>query len=206
MQWKTPTPAFERIFELTSKYEGGEKYTNVPGDLGGPTKWGIALNTFVLPQIKSDPSLKSWFDKNKDGRVDAQDIKLLTRNDAILLYYNFFWAPMHLDEIAQDDIREAFLIFDAALNHGRGGACRIVQRALYNLGLIRSSEIDGLWGPRTRKAVVEADYEDFIREFQKARTKYYHDIVARNESQRKFLRGWLNRVAMTERDMHTLLA
>lgn len=206
MEWKEPTPAFEKIFELTSRYEGDSSFTNHPADRGGPTAYGIALNTFVLPQIKADPSLKSWFDKNKDGKVDAEDIKLLTRRDAKLLYYNFFWAPMRLDEIVEDDIREAFLIFDASLNHGRAGAAKLVQKTLYALGLIKKSDIDGVFGPFTRKNVVEADYEDFIREFQKQRTKYYHDIVASRPANRVFLRGWLNRVALTERDMNSLLA
>lgn len=206
MEWKEPTPAFEKIFDLVLKYEGGLKFENVPGDRGGATFAGIALNTFVLPQIKADPSLKSWFDKNKDGKVDAADIKMLTRKDVMLLYYNFFWAPMHLDEIAADDIREAFLIFDAALNTGRGGATLQTQRALYALGLIKKADIDGRWGPYTRKNVVEADYEDFIREFNKQRRQYYHNIVAKNGSQAKFLRGWLNRVALCERDMNSLLA
>ena len=198
-----PSGVFKKVFPISHSYEG-DTYENVPGDAGGPTKHGIALYTLVSPKVRQNPKLKGFFDKDGNGKVDANDIKLLTYEDAEVCYYNFFWLPLKLDEVAANSLKKAFLCFDAALNHGNGGMAKIAQTAVNKLGLLPSKNVDGLWGPQTRRCIIEADEEEFMEAFQQARSDYYYAIVQRKPTQRKFLKGWLNRIAKTTRDAKTL--
>lgn len=119
--------------------EGG--YVNDPNDHGGETRFGISKRSF--------PSL---------------DIKNLTRDKAKEIYYNNYYKRSGADKIA--DPRLAELHFDAAVNHGIGGANRLMKRS-------------------------GGTYEGYLA----ARYQYYDNIVARDPSQRKFYKGWMNRMA-----------
>ena len=68
-------------FDFSMQEEGGATYTNDPEDPGGPTKWGVALN-FNRGAIP---------DKNGDGKIDAADVRLLTREDAMRIYRQNYW-------------------------------------------------------------------------------------------------------------------
>ena len=193
LQYPSDDDPFRKIFPLSLKYEGGEKYTNIAEDAGGPTKWGVALNTFIKPQVKSDPELFDFFNKVADKTLDYKDVQNLTYEDAVVIYYNFFYLPVRGNEIAANSIKKAFLIMDLTLNHGRGGMAKIVQNALYSIGMLKASDIDGKYGPRTRAAIINADEPDFIQAVDKARRNYYNAIVRNKPSQKKFIRGWLNR-------------
>lgn len=52
---------------------------------------------------------------------------------------------------------------------------------------------DGVIGPKTIAAINSASPEKVFNEFKAARIKFYNDIVARNESQQVFLKGWTKR-------------
>lgn len=195
---------FRKIFPLSFKYEGGLIYENVAGDAGGPTKGGIALNSFVLPQLKADPSLLSLFDKNGDGKVDIKDIKALTYEDCVNIYYNFFWLPVRCDFIANNSPKKAFHVFDICLNMGRKAMVKIVQRALFDIGVMERKNLDYLYGPFTRTCIVNADEPDFCSAVNKRRIEYYKSIVTNKPINKKFLAGWLNRCRNVMKDMENL--
>lgn len=78
--------------------------TNDPADPGGLTRFGIA--------------------QNRHANVDVAS---LTRDQAVAIYRDQYWAPLSLDSIPYF---LALPIFDAAVNQGVGLAAQTLQRAL----------------------------------------------------------------------------
>ena len=186
---------FTKCITKTLRYEGvsssSDGYVDHPNDRGGATKYGISYS-FV-----KDTGNVEFFDMNGDLKIDKRDIQLLTFEKAVEAYKKYFWDVFDLDDIEENE--KAFLVFDAAVNHGIKGAAKLVQRALNVCGC--SLKVDGIYGPKTKKALQDCAVEDFIAAFQSKRTSLYQAIVANNPSQKVFLNGWLNRVKWTYQDI-----
>jgi lysozyme family protein len=89
------------------------------------------------------------------------------------------------------------LMFDAAVNHGPGGAAKLLQRALNVLIAAAGGQqlkVDGGIGPRTIDAVSHQKIPDICQSYLKERRDLYDRIVRNDPTQQKFLKGWLNRV------------
>lgn len=172
---------FDEFIEYTLDHEGG--FVDHPSDPGGATNWGISLR--FLREVES-ASQVDW-DLDDDGDVDAHDIKLMTRNQAKILYREHFWFA-ELDELADPDI--AAKLFDMGVNMGRRQAAKIAQRAIWrHMPVI---EIDGFFGPKSR------DYADVIGpllalDITHYQAKFYFDLVNAKRSREVFLVGWLRR-------------
>jgi lysozyme family protein len=186
---------FEKCITKTLRYEGvsssSEGYVDHPNDKGGATKYGISY-AFV-----KDTGDIDFFDMNDDNIIDKRDIQQLTFDKAVEAYKKYFWDVFSLDDIEEND--KAFLVFDAAVNHGVKGAAKLTQRALNACGF--SLVVDGIYGRKTKAALQECSKDDFVRAFQEKRTALYKAIVNKNPSQEVFLAGWLNRVSWTSRDL-----
>ena len=94
------------------------------------------------------------------------------------------------------------LHFDAAVNHGLGGAAKLLQRTLSKVSSI-PLVIDGAIGSKTKRVMYAAlaDMEasgavrrNFCEVYLGYREQLFKAIVANNPSQKVFLLGWLNRV------------
>ena len=97
--------------------------------------------------------------------------------------------PHYWDRWKADDIRNqsvANILVDWLYNSGSQGI-KIPQRLL-------SVADDGIVGPETLGAVNAADQKKFFDSVLSAREAYYRDLVIRKPSQRKFLKGWMNRL------------
>lgn len=114
-----------------------------------------------------------------------EDIKRLTVERAKMIYLNYYWLPMSLDGMADESALE---IFDHAVNAGKRTSIRMAQNMI---GVVA----DGIVGPITRGAVTNCDR--FVESFKDERIIYYARIAYRRPKNRKFLRGWLNRVEST---------
>ena len=186
---------FTKCITKTLRYEGvsssSEGYVDHPNDRGGATKYGISY-AFV-----KDTGDIEFFDMNGDLKIDKRDIQLLTFDKAVETYKKYFWDVFDLDEVEENE--KAFLIFDAAVNHGIKGVTKLLQRSLNECGY--SLKVDGIYGPKTKAALQDCGVEDFIAAFQSKRTSLYQAIVANNPSQKVFLNGWLNRVKWTYQDI-----
>ncbi len=184
--------------------EGG--HVNDPVDRGGETKYGISLRFLAAEgAFDSDGDGRGDFDLDLDGDIDGADIRQLTRADARVLYHRCFWQKLEADRLARP-IGE--MVFDQAVNGGLTAAKKLLQRAI-NQCLMEARKIgapapnnlrvDGALGAESlaamgwvlrypgkgMPALVEA-YRDAVRE-------RYRQIVGRNPSQQRFLRGWLAR-------------
>jgi lysozyme family protein len=166
-------------FEVGSAPDGG--YVNDPNDPGGETKYGIAK--------RYNPDL---------------DIKNLTVQQAMDVYYKRYWKPLQLDAIASGRISAE--IFDTAVNGGVGTAAQIAQGALILLG--RNVALDAKMGPKTIEAINEYPYiETFLQTLNGLQFMMYvlggantdeiiQMIRERKSHVQRYLRGWSKRLKL----------
>lgn len=153
---------FRRAFAFSMREEGGDAYTDDPRDPGGPTKYGVALryNRECIP------------DKDGDGDIDADDVKLLEEADALTLYRERYWTPAGCDALPG---ALAFMYADMVYNPGPGAAPRLLQRACNELGAALS--VDGRPGPRTLEAIRGLEragrLEELLTALADERLRYY---------------------------------
>jgi len=155
--------------------EGG--YVDHPADLGGPTNMGITQRT-----------LSTW----RGHWVSADDVRALTRDEAVQIYRARYFERPRLDELP-GEIQP--LMFDMAVNHGPRSAVRMLQRVLNEAGF-GPLAVDGLIGRRSLAAARAAQRvmgPYLVNALVDERLAFYRRIVARHPSQRVFLRGWTRR-------------
>lgn len=95
---------FRKSMEVVFKNEGG--FTDDTADLGGRTNMGITQSTYN--------------DYCKRYRVPVKDVKFLTKEEAIEVYYNDYWKKSGADKV--ENQIEALILFDTAVLHGVGRA------------------------------------------------------------------------------------
>lgn len=165
---------FERSLTVIFGAEGG--YSDHPADRGGKTNMGITEGT-----------LSNVCNK---GIVGHNNIKKLTRNEAAKIYEMLYWGPSGANQMPWP---LCLLHFDAAVNHGLGGAGKLIQRTVNRIkGPILA--VDGAVGPATLAALKDMEMKFFCLELLKTRKEYFETIVRNNPSQKVFLKGWLNRI------------
>lgn len=171
-QWDIDNMAnINNLAPMILRFEGG--YVNNPADKGGPTNMGI-----TLAEWKS-----VGFDKNGDGIIDEEDIKLLDANDFTRVL-RIYWNRWHADNIQNQSI--ANILVDWVWGSGKWGIV-IPQRVL-------GVSADGMVGEKTLNALNSANQEDFFNKIHEERIKFVQNIVNNHPSQRQFLKGWINRI------------
>jgi len=149
--------------------EGG--YSNVPGDHGGCTKYGITLET--LQQDRGRPDLS------------CQDLSQLSMTEAADIYQRRYLDAPGFSHVANLPLRE--LLFDSAVQHDPERPVMWLQAAL-------GVTVDGDIGPKTLGVLGTADVLTVFAEVYRRRLGFYAQIVTHHASQLKFLEGWLNRM------------
>ena len=131
---------FERVEPLLFAHEGG--YSGDRHDSGNwssgkagvgqliGTKYGIAAPTLIA---------------NRRGKVTAEDMKNLTREEAVRIYKAQYW-----DTVRGDDLPAGvdYCVYDYSVNSGPGRAARELQRVV-------GASVDGVIGPATLNAVSD---------------------------------------------------
>jgi lysozyme family protein len=158
----------ERLWKFILSWES-VKFVNDPRDRGGATKMGITLNTW-----------KAYgYDKNKDGKINAEDIKLLSENDAKKIFYEKFWNRYKADKI--NDANIANLLVDWLWN---GGIYAITKVQSF-FGL----KSDGIVGEMTIAAINKGEGHATFNKLWKLRADYYKSL-----NNPTFYNGWMNRL------------
>jgi len=155
---------FNKVIDDLLKKEGG--YVNDPSDKGGETKYGISKRSY--PEV---------------------DIKNLNIKDVKEIYKKDFWDDKFYSEIL--DCIIAGRLFNFAVNAGNKAVNIICQRAIRACGV--NLEDDGIIGVKTLEALKTIDYSNFDIALKCEIAGYYRCIVAKNPTQDKFIKGWLNR-------------
>ena len=182
---------FEIANKFTKAAEGG--LSDVPEDRGGITNHGVSL-AFLRGLAEESQANRETLHRMQIRLPVTHDvIKALRPDQATTLFRWQFWNLLHLDNGMP--LRMACLLYDAAVNHGRAWGVKLAQRG-YNA----SSQgpwlaEDGILGPLTRRALSTSDTPAVHEAILKARRAYYESIIARDASQERFRRGWMNRIA-----------
>lgn len=168
--WNVNHPAVATGDISTAANRKAVGYVNDPTDLGGETKFGVAKN--------ANPEL---------------DIKKLSWDAAKRVYYRKYWLAANCDDIHTKAPKLAVMHFDGAVNHGVGRAAIFLQTAL-------GVPADGDIGPKTMQAVFDqcatpSGELALCEKIANQRIVFYNKIVANKPAQKKFLRGWLARIA-----------
>lgn len=132
------------------------------GDLLG-TKWGISALSY--------PSL---------------DIKSLSREQAIAIYYRDFWEGKMLSNLPP---QVAACVLDAGINMGQGTAVKLLQSVV-------GTEQDGVIGPQTVQAAAQIDQDELVPQYLAARMCYYAGL----KNFPKYGKGWAARLFKQARD------
>lgn len=160
------------LYKFILSWEGG--YANVPGDKGGATNKGITIATWRT----------YGYDKDGDGDIDVNDLKIITDEDFKMILKKNFWNTWKADQIQSQAI--ANLLVDWIWASGKYGI-KIPQQLL-------GVTADGIVGPKTIAALNAKDPKSFFTTLWNRRQKFIYNIVKSNPSQKKFLKGWLNRL------------
>lgn len=176
---------FEKCLGIVFGAEGG--YVNDPVDRGGPTNMGVTAGT-----------LKTAFER---GIVQHHNVKILTRSEAAKIYEVMYWGPSKAPQMPWP---LNLLHFDAAVNHGLGGAGRQLQNTLNRILGDGTVTVDGSVGPKTLAALKPCltkpeNVRAVCLTLLEVRKAYFLRIVERDERQKRFLKGWMNRLAKLRR-------
>jgi lysozyme family protein len=161
----TYPPAFARAVALLLGDEGG--YSRNPADPGGETNFGICKREYP-----------------------ATDIKLLTRADAMVIYFRDWWERYCYSDLPGPIGAK---VFGLAVNMGPEHAARCLQRALRACG--RPVVEDAVVGASTRVAAAGANQLALMAALRSEAAAYYRLLAANQNHERnaEFLDGWLNR-------------
>ncbi len=177
----------EAALEWTLKHEGG--FANDPLDRGGATNWGITLGVLK--------GLGRAADFDGDGDVDAQDVVLLTREEAKEIYRKKYWPWSTYGSVMPElverlDPRVLMKHFDIGVNMGRRAADLLLQRAV---NLVRGQLLveDAVVGVRTLSAAGGCNANDLLRGLVEVQLDRYDAIVEARPDQAKWLPIWRKR-------------
>ncbi len=161
---------FAQALPVILRFEGG--YVNDPVDRGGATNKGVTQATF-----------DRWLTSSGEA---TRPVKEITDDEVEAIYHRDYWLAAKCDALPWP---VSLAHFDAAVNHGVGRACRLLQEAL-------DVPADGIVGPKTLAAAAAADPRSLVNRLLWVRLGFYHTISEGNQV--KFLRGWLRRVLHLE--------
>ena len=166
---------FDLAYQKTALFEGAG-LTNDPADRGGMTFAGISR--------KSNPEWSGW------AAVDAEDLEAAK---ALLkpFYKSEYWDRLMLGQLLNQLLSEE--LFDTAVNCGKRKAVTILQGAL-NL-LLQDVSSDGVMGYKTLAAANAYKYpKSLLKVMNGLQFEHYRALCAKDPSQLRFFRGWMERV------------
>jgi len=164
---------------IIDNFEGG--FVDDPDDKGGTTKYGISLSFLKFHSL----------DLTKDGIINKDDIKSLTKEKAKEIYYKHFWLPIKGDELVKYDKWVALYILDTHINTGLGG--KLLQKAINSTFGKKILIEDNIIGNHTLSMLFKSDLTLLRMYLLILRAKYYILITIKRPKNLKYLKGWINK-------------
>lgn len=162
-----------KLAPLILKWEGG--FVNDPDDLGGATNMGTTISTWK----------SVGYDKDGDGDIDVDDLKKLSRNDVVnRVLKPHYWDRWQADKINNQSV--ANILVDWVWGSGAFGI-KIPQQLL-------GVKVDGVVGSKTIAALNACNQKELHQKIWNARYNFLEGICVRRPKNKKFFRGWVNRL------------
>lgn len=178
-------PDVKEIAEQIVAREGG--YVNDPDDPGGATNFGVTIHTMR----------RLGLDLDGDGAVTSSDVKRLSREQAVQIFLDHYYARPRIAELPEG-LQAS--VFDMYVNAG-ANAVKILQRLLVQMR--QDVAVDGALGPQTIAAAhraYDAAPAAMVDAYGIARRNYYFALADRRPASRKYARtraggkgGWIKR-------------
>lgn len=146
-------------------------FVNDPNDNGGATMIGVTIGTY-----RSYCRYKGW------KTPSVQDLKNMPYKVWRDVVYTMYWNKWKADTIQNQSV--ANMVVDWVWHSGAA----TIKRVQAILGLTQ----DGIVGPKTIAAINNCN--DIVDKIYTARKAYFEAIVKKNPSQKKWLKGWMNRL------------
>lgn len=153
------------------KFEGG--LVNDPDDLGGLTNKGVTYKTYKL------------YCKRKDKIATEEGLINLSMEEFTDILKTMYWDACRADSIQSQGVANA--IVDWAWNSGTATAAKEIQKVL-------GVKADGIIGNITLSAINSQSPLPLFGRIKTARIKYIERICESRPENRKFYRGWMNRI------------
>lgn len=176
----------ERLINMILQHEGG--YANVSGDAGGMTYKGIARNCH--PKWEGWKLIEKYLPLKHNQTIKSSELD----NMVYEFYIKNFYNSCRLDEI--NNFLLSGHIICHAVNAGIRPTIKLLQKAI-NIVYKKEISVDGKIGKQTIQYCNENKTNELIKQFVIERNAFYTNIVKNKPSQKKFLKGWLNRVKNT---------
>lgn len=190
---------FPEAFAFIRNDEGG--YVNNPSDKGGETYSGISRIYYPSwDGWRIIDAVKNAYPYNlKKEKFESELEKTGIINKVMEFYKKNYWDPIRCSEIENKEI--SLKLFDTAVNLGAGRAIRIVQSSINAMSFPLDYEIgiDGVMGSLTLaliNKISEKESKMLLNLITLQQGEIYISLAKNNKNQRKFLRGWINRLEM----------
>ena len=154
------------------KWEGG--FVNDPDDLGGHTCKGVCYRTYKL-----------YCSRKKRPVPTIEDLKNISDEEFADILKTMYWDACRADKIESQSVANA--IVDWGWNSGTVTAAKEVQKIL-------GVTADGIIGNITLAAINSRSPLPLFGAIQQARLAYLDKICVSRPANRKYLKGWYNRV------------
>lgn len=160
-----------RLAPFIKKWEGG--FVNDPSDLGGATNKGITIATYTT------------YRKSKGlPKPTVSDLKRMKDAEWLEIFKTMYWDKFRADEIQSQSVAD--ICVDWLWMSGNT-AIKRVQKVL---GVKR----DGIVGPKTLSAINSISPLPLFGMIKAERKRYYDEICRTRPANKKFLKGWINRL------------
>lgn len=157
-----------KLMPFILKWEGG--FSNKSADKGGATNKGVTLTTF-----------RQYY----GASATVTDLKNITDAQWLYIFRTGYWNPFRGDFINSQSVANACV--DWAWHSGLKTAAKQVQKLL-------DVTVDGFIGQKSVAAINAADSKQLFDKIIAARLVYVKNIVAKDSTQKTFLKGWTNRI------------
>lgn len=160
-----------KLVPFILKWEGGysEDKTDRGNKNNGCTNKGITLDTY-----------RTFYGKDKN----CNDLKKISTKEWIHIFKFGFWNKCKADDISSQSV--ANIIVDWLWGSGIT-SIKHIQR-------IVSVDDDGVVGEKTIEAINKCNPKALFLQIKAERTSFYNGIVKNHPEQKKYLKGWMNRL------------
>lgn len=173
LKWEAgalPQATLEKQWETARK----KGFSNDPDDAGGATMCGITIATYKrYCKLKGKPA------------PTVAQLKAITLAEWLDILRTFYWDKMKADQIRNQSI--ANLCVDNVWGSGTG--------YIKQIQLVAGVTPDGIVGPKTLAAINCANQRQLFARLAEKRRVFYMNICMSRNSNKKFLTGWMRRLA-----------